>query len=132
MTMLRAGADPRDVYAMTWPTSPPMPFDAFLQMWRDLEVADATTLPPTRLGDGLEDVVDALHEARGSIMKALRSGCDAGDKGFDKSVHDALCKNAETLLKVQDARREQQAHALNLKASQARARIELRALLEKE
>lgn len=132
LALLRSGHDVDAIYSTLWPQgNPELPRSTFRDVVRALEVADATATPPEDLPGDLEDAASDLITARVKIMQHITSGGDVDeDGGFDAGAHMALCKNAAELLKYQAARQERQAHKLNIRVAQERARIELLSLYD--
>ncbi len=137
VALVRAGLGADAIYETLWPrtegdTTPrPLPFETFRTVCQALEVADATATPPEELPKDLEAIVDDLLVARKRIMDALAAGCDLDESSaFDNQAHVALCKNAEAVLKYQNARQERQVHRLNLRVAAEKARLELLALYD--
>lgn len=126
LDLVRAGVDVSTIYKTLWPVAPAMPLEAFAEVVKALEVADATSTPPELLPPDLEAVVDDLLVARQKIMTAIETSADVSEDGhFDAGAHIALCKNADVLLKYQSARQERQVHVLNLRVAREKQRLEL-------
>ena len=125
VALIRAGVDVATIHAALGIT---LPLDSFREVARALDAAAAVELPAEDLPSDLEDAAADLVDARAALMKAIRSGTDSDDGGVDAQTHMALCKNADTLLKFQAARQDRQAHRLNVRVAQEKARAEILAL----
>lgn len=128
--LVRAGVAADVIYSALWPRGDaPMPFDSFVAVTRAIEIDAVTSPPPEALPIDLEDIVGDLLIARRKIMEAIETCNDVGEDGrFDNSSHVALCKNADVVLKYQEARQNRQVHLLNLRVAREKARLELLAL----
>lgn len=127
VALVRAGVDVAVIHAAL---QSPLPLEAFREVARALDAAAAVELPPEDLPADLEDAAADLVDARAVIMKDIRASDEAG--GVDAQTHRALCQNAETLLKYHAARQDRQAHRLNIRVAQEKARAEILALYGSE
>ena len=125
VALIRAGVDIATIHTALGIT---LPLDSFREVARALDAAAAVEIPTEDLPAVLEDAAADLVDARAVLMKAIRAGDGADDAGVDAQTHRALCQNAETLLKYQAARQDRQAHRLNIRVAQEKARAEILAL----